>query len=152
MFFLSHMKDISLSLSPHTLQSHPLRQSRHWPRHHCWQPPEPPLSLPATSVTTESCRRLEVDSELGDNITSPSLLLKLRLCFVPHNLLPPPSVEDNERANEQSLLLEPGFLSSECLFEVWFDDSFITHKCSVLVLTPRHWNPAEMCLQIGRIL
>ena len=44
-----------------------------------------------------------------------------------HNLLPP--VEDNERADEQSFLLEPGFLSSERLFESWYPHFKILQKC-----------------------
>ena len=44
-----------------------------------------------------------------------------------HNLLPP--VEDNERADEQSFLLEPRFLSSEHLFKSWHPHLKILQKC-----------------------
>ena len=86
---------------------------------------------------TESFRRRRLDSELGDNIashlhsltlldsTSPSLFCFLTTCY----RLPPPTVEDNERANEQSLLMEPGLLSSKRIFKPWHSDVKILQKC-----------------------
>ena len=103
-------------------------------------------SLAASSQTpgnlshnrTESFRRRRLDSELGDNIashitlaltlldsTSPSLFCFLTTCY----RLPPPTVEDNERANEQSLLMEPGLLSSKRIFKPWHSDVKILQKC-----------------------
>ena len=76
---------------------------------------------------TESFRRRIEESELGDNITSPWFNSVFVLFPHNHNLLPP--VEDNERADEQSFLLEPGFLSSERLFKSWYPHIKILQKC-----------------------